>query len=287
MGILLKDILLEEKLYSYDIKTILDKFLTFEGKTLVFLDTETTGLDPNDFYTQMTQVALMVVDGSTWKISEEYSTKVHLNDKLLRLFNDPKSKEASDYEKENQRHIKKYKKPMAHPKDLLKTSGYDIDSPKGKVSEIEALETVESIISKYNNVIVIAHNAGFDLKVIQTRRRINGLQPIKRIQVLDTLQIARYFFIPALVSLKGNQEAEDMLKQLLAKTKFVSYTTVLGKLAQVFKISADNWHDASADIKMLFGVLQKMIEFLKQNRDLNISQYQGKQAKRYRKMGVK
>jgi len=135
--ILLKDILAETKLYAYSTEELLEKFLKFDGKTLVFLDTETTGVDPNDFYVQLTQLAMMAVDGSTWEVKEEFSTKVELTPTLLAVLNDPNSKEAAAFEKENQRHIRKYKKPETHPRELLDKTGY-FRGNEPKMAEKEA-----------------------------------------------------------------------------------------------------------------------------------------------------
>jgi DNA polymerase III epsilon subunit-like protein len=283
MALLLKQILQETGLYSYSTKDLLEKFLAFDGKTMIFLDTESTGLDPNTFYTQLTQVALLVVDGSTWEIKETFSTKVNIRPEVDRAMNDPSSREAVEFGKENQRYLRKYKKPIVTPKDLLDKSQYFSDGDN-RVDEKDALLEVQKIVEKYQNVVLIAHNIQFDIKMIQTRRRINGLSPMKRYESLDTLAVSRYFFIPALVSLKDSEEAKKFLEMLLAKTKFKSYTTALGKLADVFRIKADNWHDALADVTMLFKILQKMIEFLEKNKDLDIRKYQGSQAKRYRNM---
>ena len=285
--ILLKDILLEAKLYSYSTEELLEKFLEFDGKTLIFLDTETTGIDPNKFYVQLTHVAAMAVEGSTWDVKDTLSIKVELNPVLLAILNSPSSNDAAAYEKENQRHIAKYKKPETHPRDLLDKTQYFKTSPgEQKMSEKDALIEVEEFIERYPSVVIVAHNAGFDMKVIQTRRRENGLPPMKRVPVLDTVAVARFFFIPALVSLKDNPEAQAFLEKILAKTKYRSYGTDLGKLAKAFEITSDNWHDASADTQMMFEILKKIIDFLKQHSDLDIIKYNGTQAKRFRRMRV-
>jgi DNA polymerase III alpha subunit (gram-positive type) len=283
--ILLKDILTEAKLYSYSTDELLEKFLKFDGKTLVFLDTETTGLDPNDFYVQLTQLAMMAVDGSTWEIKDEFSAKVELNQHLTNLLNVPNSKEVAAYEKEDQKHIAKYKKPIVHPRELLdKTQYHKVNPGEKKMSEIDALKECERFLQKYPDAVIVAHNAFFDMKTVQTRRRVNGLAPISKHPVLDTLAVARYFFVPTLLSLDKDEEAKQFLEKLLAKTKFKSYSTTLGKLADVFKVTADNWHDASADIKMLFQIIQKLIEYLKMHKNVDIRKQQGVQAKRLRRM---
>ena len=106
---------------------------------------------------------------------------------------------------------------------------------------------------------------------------------IKR-PVLDSVKVAQYFFIPILIAMGNNPEAKEYLQGLLAKTKYVSYSASLGKLVGVFKIKLEGWHQASEDVKMMFQVLQKMIEFLKSHSDLDIRKQQGVQAKRLRKM---
>ncbi len=279
--ILLKDILIETKLYAYSTEELLQKILKFDGKTLVFLDTEATGIDPNDFYVQLTQIALLVVDGSTMEAKEEFATKVELNDTLKAIINDPQSPEAIAFEKENQRHIKKYKKPESHPSELLKMTGYH-DGDNSKLSEELALKKVEEILKKYPNVILIAHNASYDMKMIESRRRVLGMTRMPKYPVIDTIAISRYFFVPVLVALENDEEAKRFLDALLAKTKYRSYTTALGKLANVFGIESKNWHDASADVHMLFAILKKMIEYLSKNKNLNARKYKGVMAKRHR-----
>ena len=137
---------------------------------------------------------------------------------------------------------------------------------------------------KYPNVVLIAHNATFDLKVIQARLVKNRLPPLNRYPVIDTVKISRFFFIPILKAIEqSDPQAKAWLEQLVAKTKFKSYASNLGKLASVFDIKADGWHDAKEDIKILFQLLSKFVEFLETHKNVDIRQYQGAQAKRLRK----
>ena len=280
----LKNIMLEAKLYSLTISEVLDKVLQFEGKTLIFFDTETTGLEPNNSYEQLTQIAAVVVDGSTWKILESINEKITKTDATNRLMDDPNSPEAKAYQKDSDRWVRKYKKPYMHPRDVMKMTHYDAGVPMEKrIDEKTALLKFEELLSRYPDAILVAHNAVFDMKVTNARRRINGLPPIPRHSVLDTLKIARFFFVPLLQAMESNEWAKEMLTGLLAKTTYKSYSTTLGKLADAFKIQLDNWHDAGADIKMLIGILEKTIKLLKEHREVDISKFQKVQGKRYRK----
>jgi hypothetical protein len=277
----LKDILKEAKLYSFTIEEVLEQFLKFDGKTIVLFDTETVGLEPNTSYIQITQIAGMAFGGSTMQLLGEYSKKVNIGSALNNALNDPNSPEAKHLGKEMARREKKYGKPDLHPRDALKMTGYESGNSE-KVDEKQALIEFEQFINQYPDVTLVAHNATFDMKTIQTRRRMYGLPPMKRVPVLDTVQISRFFFIPALQAAESNPEAAEMLKGLLAKTKYKSYSSALGKLASIFNIKIDGWHDAREDIMMLFQILKNFISYLEKNKGLDIRKGQGTAAKRFR-----
>lgn len=278
----LKDILAEAKLYSFNIQEILEKFLKFDNKTMVLFDTETVGLEPNTPYIQLTHIAALAYEGSSLKEIGEYSKKVNIGPELDRALNDPNSPEAKHLGKEMARREKKYKKPDLHPRDALKMTGYENPNAE-KLDEKEALIQFEKFLEQFQNVVILAHNATFDMKVIAARRRYHGLPPMKRYPVLDTVNISRFFFIPAMQALETNPEVKKILDGLLAKTKYKSYSSSLGKLGQVLGVKVDGWHDAKEDVKMLMQVLQKMVEFLKANSSIDIKKYQAPAAKRFRK----
>ena len=62
------------QLYGLSIKELLDTVLNFNGKTLIYFDTETMGLTPKKDYLQLTEIAAVAYDGSTFK---EYLKEVN------------------------------------------------------------------------------------------------------------------------------------------------------------------------------------------------------------------
>jgi len=284
--ILLKHLLIEAKIYGWTIDEMLEHLKMFEGKTIVFFDTEASGLEPNSMYEQVTQIAAMAVDGSTWKPLGEFNEKIALTAGTQRLLTDPKSPEGRAYMKDYLRWLRKYNKPYLHPRDALKnTHYYDGQSMDTRRDEKTVLIAFEDFLKKWPDVILIAHNAKFDMKMMGARRRLNGLPPLQKYPVFDTVKLARHIFIPLLVSLEQQPWAADMLKQLRAKTKYVSYGADLGKLSAALKIET-NWHDALEDVKALAQILGAVIELMNQHRDTDIRGYQGKQAKRFRNFKV-
>jgi DNA polymerase III alpha subunit (gram-positive type) len=283
--ILLKDLLVEAKLYSYTTRELLDKVLNFEGKTLVFLDTETTGLEPNVSYDQLTQISVLAIDGSTWKKIDDLNIKVELGWRMKNILDDPNSPQSVSFEKASQRSIRRHHKPITHPRDILKmTHYYDAEPNEVRIDERAALTAVENFLNKFSNVTIVAHNATFDLKAIGARRRLNRLLPLKNYPVIDTLKLSRFFFIPVLLSLENNARAKEYLAALIARTKYRSYASSLGKLASIFKVKLEGWHKADEDVEILFAVFGQLITFLRENIDVDIRKQQELQAKRLRKM---
>lgn len=282
----LKNILVEAKLYSMSLSEILEHLKMFEGKTLIFFDTEASGLEPNSEYEQVTQIGALAVNGSTWEVIGEFNEKIALTAGTLRLLNDPKSKETKMYNADHARWLRKYKRPYKHPRDTLQgTHYYDGQPMETRNDEKTALLNFEKFVDQWPDAMLVAHNASFDMKMIGARRRLNGLPPIKKYKVFDSLKLARYAFIPMLVALESNEWAAEMLKKMLAKTKYKSYGADLGKLSDVFKIET-NWHDALEDVKATVTILKNIMKVISDNKDVDIRNYQGKQAKRFRRMKI-
>ena len=57
----------------------------------------------------------------------------------------------------------------------------------------------------------------------------------------------------------------------------------LSKIGPVLGINMTGYHDALTDTKLMMQMLQSMIEFLKQHKDLDISKYQSDRIKTIKK----
>ena len=310
---------LNEKIYGKTIPDILEHIESFKGKTLVFFDTETTGLEPNRPYEQVTQIAAIAVNGDDWTKLGQFEEKAALNQNVKQILSDPSIKAfveklkdpnfqiankevdkniltpetqemlrniknpiSREYMKDYVRWVKKYKKHPTSLEDILGFTRYSSGKPEGeRVSEKDMLINFEKFVNGYgNDVILISHNAGFDMKVIETRRRENGLQRMKKYKVFDNLMFTRYFLIPLKVALND----KEFLDQVTTKSKVQPYSSSLGKVAQAMSINPSGWHDALADVDMMIQVMQKIIELLRINMKLDVRSYQGLQAKRTRNL---
>jgi DNA polymerase III alpha subunit (gram-positive type) len=309
--------MIKERIYGKTIPEILEYIEQFKGKTLIFFDTETTGLEPNRSYEQITQIAAISINGDDWSILGKYEEKAHLGANVKQILNDPTIKKLVDkikdpkfkiidklddkknlsdeaqslirnirnpisreYMKDYIRWVKKYKKHPTSLEDILGFTRYSTGKPESeRVSEKEMLINFEKFVSKHgDNIILVSHNAAFDMKVIETRRRENGLQRMKKYKVFDNLAFTRFFLIPLKVTLND----KEFLDQITTKSKMQPYSSSLGKVAQAMSINPSGWHDALADVDMMIQVMQEIIKLLRVNIKLDIKSYQGTQAKKLR-----
>ena len=167
------------------------------GKLLVFFDTETTGLSPGT--SQVTEIAAIIIDGDTLEEGDSYHVHIKLDDETLQRI---------EHEKDS---TNKY----TVERILDMTNYYNSEAT---VDEREAIEGLREFIPQ--DAILVAHNAPFDLKMVNTRAKNAGISPITHFgKVLDTLTMSRQFFLPASQELEGEgcKEAKRHLDELTKK----------------------------------------------------------------------
>ena len=253
-------------LLGVTISDLLDKFLRFENKTLIFFDLETLGLNPTYEYEQITEIAAFAVDGGDMSILDEFNYKIRLSKSALELLADPDSIQRFNWQSRQRR---RGKSGLSDPNDILKMTHYH-DITAESYDESRVIEKFYEFVRRYDNPVLVAHNAQFDINFITTRGAPSESM-LPDVEVLDTLKISQYFFVPTVETLQSTDEATVILNTLRRENATTTHiSSRLGDLAVAFGINADNWHSAYADVEMMYEVLRRMIEYLGQNRTTNI-----------------
>ena len=263
----LVEIIPESKyLFGVTITELLDKFLQFQNKTLILFDLETLGLNPTYEYEQITEIAASVVRGEDMSILDSFNYKVRLSSSAKELLDEPDSIQRFNWQG---RQLRRGKSGFSDPNDILKMTHYH-DNTAESGDEYHVIEKFYEFVRRYENPVLVAHNAPFDINFIQTRGlRCEHMLPDA--EVLDTLKLSQYFFVPTIETLEKTSEAMTMLNTLRRQTKKTSHiSSRLGDLATAFGINADNWHSASSDVEMMYEVMQKMIEYMRKHKVTNI-----------------
>lgn len=230
-------------------------FKFIDGKKLVFFDTETTGFNPR--INQIIEIAAITVDGSTLQDVDQYHVKIELNRETLDAIQKEKPKKSGEMS----------------ISDILNMTKYNDKSDK--MDERAAIEGFNNYIP--DKAVMIAHNAKFDLKMINTRARKLGTSPLKRpYKVLDTMLMSRLFFVPLSQELEMDGDANataqlDVLtKQWTKSGKRQKISSRLGDVSTALVGNIENWHTALGDVQTTINVFKKLKEFFNVNFDSNL-----------------
>lgn len=222
-------------------------FGRIKDKIIVVFDTETTGLKPRE--SQITELAAKSFNGNDFEEIDTLHTHVRLNSETLQQIELQKSAEV--------------KGMKVH--DILSMTDYYNSSLKA-IDERAAIEQLSNFIPK--GAVMVAHNAKFDMKMVNTRAKMLGTEPIRHYsKVLDTMVMSREFFIPMSQELEmdGNLESKKLLDKLTQKWtstgKRAKVSSRLGDLAPALLGQIDNWHQALADVQTTAALFRKFKEF--------------------------
>lgn len=228
-----------------------------EGKNIIFFDTETTGLGPKQ--SQITEVAAMVVPLTGWQ--DKFVTAQSFHEKANLTPETINRADAHDAER-----VKKlandpnYKPKTMSPRELLSMTNYGNHS-KDYMDERDLLVAYSEWCESIPNKVYAAHNASFDMKMLNGRLRKYGENPIPKAEVLDTLTLVQLFLQPVIKAATPGGRTADMASKLDTGRKgLYKYSSRLGALAKASGVSIDNWHSADADVIMMMSVVAAVID---------------------------
>ena len=242
----------EDSYAGQSVKQYIDDFKEkYKDSTLIWLDTETTGLKQHE--NQITELAGIATDYK-FNILDTFHKKMKLD------WSQVKDKEKA--------------KKVIFPMTRYGERGIKYHDEKETIDEF--FEWVDS----YENPVLIAQNAAFDLEYLAVRGRRKIDYP-----VIDTKKIIQLFFIPAVQQLSDdeNPEAQKILNSLPLSQKDMGLpSSSMGKIAPTLDLDVTGWHSAIEDVKIMIEMFKKMMEYFERNKDVDIRKYQGKRLKSYR-----
>jgi DNA polymerase III epsilon subunit-like protein len=247
----------EHKFWGKTIPEFLNWLESKSDKYFILIDTETTGLHSDPYEVQLTQIACIVNEYNpnlnSLKEIDSYNKKLKLTDKSIELMKDPSNK------------IKK----------ILSFNRYGTGSNKF-YNENETLVDFLNFINKYDNPIFVIQNAEFDMKFLNTRGDVKFKN-----EVIDTKQIAQLFYLPLIQKLSENDSYyRDLVDKIGTSQRDNGLiSSSLSKIGPALGINMFGYHDALVDCRLMGEMFTKMIDFLKSNKDLDISKYQNMRIK--------
>lgn len=287
---------MSEGFYENPMTTITDILDSFQDRTLIFFDTETTGLTGTKDFSQVTEIAAVAFNSDGEQL-EQYHYKTNLSPAV-------KAKIEKERQKQNkQREIEARRKedPTSTEKDvwnskwksiedILKMTGYEKETAPF-IEEKEALEGFKRFVVSFPEPLLVAHNATFDMMQINNGLKRHNLGYMPKVQILDTLQLMSNYIKPLLKILQGGSASPRVQRLLVAlsfpakdikamsseelKQKLDSIPDLEQKYKKVDKIYASlghlsagldikltEWHTAIADAKALSQILMQLSDLM-------------------------
>jgi len=205
----LLDILRESEVSKLSGQPLLKWFLDRINNTFVFFDTETTGLLTRDPETgkeyraeteQITQIGAIATElnGQTLRFMayDKFNQKIRLNDITKSIMQNEPDEPLSDSPED----MKQFNRDK---KRVLKFNHYDLANSDSFEEERKVLENFDNFLKKQGgNITLIAHNAPFDLTMIQ----FHEIFKESTYEVIDSIEFFKKFFFPTLERMSNENE---------------------------------------------------------------------------------
>ncbi|CAG7580828.1 MAG: putative DnaQ-like 3'-5' exonuclease [uncultured marine phage] len=245
------DELFENKMWYKSIPQILNWLQSKSNKTWIWIDTETTGLG-GPHKQQLTQISAIATkyNFNTNKFEEisVYDEKIKLTDETKSKYNDPDDK----------------------TKWVLSFNHYGDGGYKYK-DEQYVIDTFFDWLSQFNDPFLIAQNAEFDMAMLSGRGKHNILG-----EVFDTKELLQLYYLPLLQALAETDPKYKELIDFIGTSERDSglISSSMSKVGPALDIDMNNYHDALTDCRITIQMYQGIVNLLKENKDVDISNYQ-------------
>lgn len=246
--------ILEHKFWGKSNKDLLE-WLNIKSKhEFIFLDVETTGLPSDSYEVQLTQISCIVTEynfeSNSFNEIDQFNQKIKLTDKTKSLLNKSRIKKVLSFNR---------------------YGGYN-----KYFKENDVLSSFLDFISKYEGSNFIIQNASFDMRYLNSRSDIKFKN-----EVIDTKQILQLFYIPTLQALaETDHKYQEVISKIGTSDRDSGLiSSSMSKIGPALGINMSGYHDALVDCRLMMSMIQKIIQFLKDHKDVNIKKFQMERIK--------
>lgn len=241
----------ENKMIGKTISQFLSWLESKKDMEWVYLDTETSGLQ-GPKKDQLTQVAALSTNynfrSNSWSVISSFDKKIKLTDRTKQRMTTPDVKQL---------------------KWVLSFNHYGQKNRKYH-EEGEVLNEFSQWLLRFKNPLLVIQNAAFDMKMI------NGRNDSKLMyEVFDTKMMIQLYYLPLLQKLAETDEHYKSVVSNIGTSDRDNglISSSMSKIGPALGIDMTNYHDALKDVNITILMTQKIIQFLKDNKNVDISKY--------------
>ena len=250
----------ENKMWYKTIPQILEWIDSKSDLYWIWIDTETTGIG-GPKKEQLTQVSAIVTN---YNFNNNSFNEVDTFDRKIKLTSDIKSR--YDIPGDNSRRILSF--------NHYGSGGYKYEE------ESEVVYDFFKWIEDYSPCLGIAQNASFDMNMLAGRSD-NKI----KFEVFDTKMLIQLYYLPLLQKLgETDSKYSEIVSSIGTSTRDNGLiSSSMAKIGQALGLSMDNYHDAITDCRITIEMYRKIVDFLKENKHIDISKYQNDRIRTIRK----
>lgn len=243
----------EHKLVGKTIPELLAWLTEKSRSPWVFLDTETTGLPTSPYEVQLTQVSCIV---ARYDAAANRFQEIESLDRKIRLTSATRAEMRS------------------HAERIKKVLSFNHYGQQGTIyrEEGQVLGELFELLARHGEPVLVIQNAIFDMRFLNTRG------PIARFdnEVIDTKQILQLFYLPCLQRLaESDPRHAETLDRIGTSGRDGGFpSSSLGRVGPVLGLDMTGYHDALTDCRLMMAMLERVVAFLRANRDVDIRRHQ-------------
>lgn len=243
------ELVFEHKLHKNQIQLLNYIKDLSENKTFIFLDSETSGLGgfKKQQLTQISAISSVYnFRNNEFEEIDNFSKKIKLTEDII------KSRSREELVR------------------VLKFNRYG-DRSSDYIDEKQCIDEFLDWVEENGDPLLIIQNASFDMNMLCGRSGIKIKYP-----VLDTKQIIQLFVIPITQKLAEDSDHYKNVLMKIGKSErdFGLINSSMSKWGPFFGVNMTGYHDALSDCRITMNLFKSIIQYIEENKNLNIQKYQ-------------
>lgn len=241
----------ENKMWDKTIPEILNWLDSKSTLPWIWIDTETTGLS-GPKKQQLTQVSAIATQ---YDFNSNSFIELDTYDQKIKLTDDIKSR---------------YNSPGDTSRRILSFNHYGSGQYKWR-NEEEVVNEFFNWLERYEPCLFVAQNAGFDMNMLSGRfgHKITN-------EVFDTKMLIQLYYLPLIQKLaETDSKYKDLINFIGTSSRDNGLiSSSLSKIGPALGLNMTGYHDALTDCRLTMNMYLKIVDFLKENKSVDIMKYQ-------------
>ncbi len=244
-------------------QTIAQILDNLRDKTLIVFSIATTGTDPSQKWTQLTQIAAVAIEANTGREIDSFYEVIELNLATLRKIDMEDEAKASRRWEEGNVSVREVLEIQGYDMELYDDELIDPDEADYGADEMNAVASFIGWIQSFKDAIIVSKNATYEIEHLEKATPISFPAP----NVLDVKDFSAIYFEPMVRTLMmhGFKYANEMGERMWGSGK----GNALVNMARALGVTGKKITTSRQYAILLSRIVASMLKFLHKHADLD------------------